>query len=170
MSKQVFLTPLTAVETTDLEGVGTLRWEGNKCYKWVKLLNDTATVAGAAGDVALYDAVTGYGLHTVSLDLTDGDSQPLPAGVLGATVTGTVDTAYYCWLQIRGEDTLNAAIETSNDGTPVAAADGDPLCMGDADKALRRMNTTVDADAERIMVCAYAEDASGKTIICDFPF
>ena len=139
-------------------------------YKYVKFLNTTATVAGAAGDVVCYTAEDGYDDNEVCADYSDADTKPVGAGVLQATVTGTLATAYYCWIQIKGMDTLNIAIESSNDATPVAVGDGDPLVVGDADKTLRRDNTVIDADAERKPVVAIAMDASAKTVILDFPF
>lgn len=168
--KKVFLTPLTAVETTDKETVGTIRFEGNKVYKWVKFLNTSATVAGAAGDAVAYTAVDGYDDNEVCMDLDDADTKPIGAGTVQAAVTGTAGTAYYCWIQIKGADTLNDAIAASVDSTPVAADDGDPLVMGASDGVLRRANTTIDADAERRAEVAIAVDASAKTVILDFPF
>lgn len=166
--KRVFLTPLDDVSTTDKEGVGTLRFEGNKVYKYVKVLNTTATVAIAAGDVLAYTSVTGYDNSQVCSDLTDADAKPVAAGVAQATIAGVAGTSYYAWVQVKGPATLNAAIESSNDATPVAAGDGDPLSMGDADMALRRQNTVIDANAERTRPCAVAIDASAGTISCDF--
>lgn len=168
--KKVFITPLDAVESTDKEGVGTLRFEGNKVYKWVKFLNTTATVAGALGDPVCYTAVDGYDDNEVCADLTDADAKPIGAGILQATVIGTLGTAYYLWIQIRGFATLVEAIAASVDAAPVAAADGDPLVVGAADKVLRRVNTVIDADAERRSEVAIAVDASAGTIICNFPF
>jgi len=170
MQKHIFITPLDTVDTSDLEGVGTHRWEDNKLFKYVKFLNTTATVAGAAGDVVAYTAEDGYDDSEVCTDLSDADSKPVGAGILQATITGTLAVAYFCWIQIKGMTTLNIAIETSNDGSPVAAGDGDPLVIGDADKTLRRRNTVVDADSEVLPNVAIAMDASAKTVICDFPF
>jgi len=170
MGQNAYITPLTAVETTDKEGIGKIRWEGNKCYKWVKFLNTTATVAGASGDFVIYTSEDGYEDHEVCADYSDGDTKPNGAGTLQATVTGTLTVSYYCWIQIKGLETLNIAIETSNDGTPVACADGDPLTIGDADKTMRRQNTVIDADTERLPDLAITQDASAKTVILDCPF
>lgn len=57
--KQTFVTKLTDVNSTAQEVLGTLRFEGNKVYKYVEIKNTTATVAGAAGDPVAYFAATG---------------------------------------------------------------------------------------------------------------
>lgn len=162
-AKKTFLTKLTDVSSSDLEGVGVLRWEGNKCYKWVKFLNTTATVAGASGDVVAYTAEDGYDDSEVCNDRDDADTKALGAGVLQATVTGTLAVAYYCWIQIKGMATLSTALGGS-------AGDGDTLMAGTTDKAVTKFtndDTTETNDGHPI---GCAMDATAKTIICDFPF
>lgn len=124
--KRVFATPLTAVETTDKEGVGTLRREGNKEYKWVLFKNTTATVAVVAGDPVAY-AVDKYDSHQVVSDFTDADAQPIGAGVVLASVAGVLATSYFCWIQTRGPVDTNAALA----GTPVV---GSGLMLSTTDK------------------------------------
>lgn len=152
--KKIFVTPLDAVETTDKEGVGVLRFEGNSVYKWVKLLNSTATVAGAAGDPVGYAAATGHSTHTVVIDLTDADAAPVCAGFLMGTVTGTAGTAYYCWIKIKGPVTVVAAIG----GTP---ADGNAVYLGTTDKTLTKATAVTQA------ICGIATDASAKLVAAD---
>ncbi len=53
-AKKIFQTKLTDTSTTDKEGVGTLRWEGNKCYKWILYNNGAGSVASVAGGVGYY--------------------------------------------------------------------------------------------------------------------
>ena len=128
-----FVTRLTDVNSVDKEGVGTLRWEGNKCYKYVKFLNTSATVAGAAGKLLCYTSEDGYDDNEVCMDMTDADSKPVGAGICLSAVTGTLTVAYYIWMQIKGMSTTADAIAASVDGTPVAAGDGDPLVAGAGD-------------------------------------
>lgn len=155
---QTFLTRITDVKTNDVEGVGKLRWEGNKVYKWCKLLNTTATVAGAAGDPVAYTAEDGYSDSEVCLDLSDADSNfALPAGTVQATITGTSGTAYYCWVQLKGADTLNTALGGS-------AADGDALALAATDKTVTKRANADDN------IFGYAMDASAKTVVLDCPF
>ena len=162
--KRVYLTPLTAVETTDKEGLGTLRFEGNKVYKWVKILNTTATVAGVAGDAVAYAAATGHNTNTVVIDASDADANPVLAGLLQGSVTGTAGTSYYGWIQIKGPAT--AAVTLA--GTP---ADGDMLMMSTTDKTLTKFvlvegtpNTLTSAPL------AIATDASANLVALDCPF
>ncbi len=46
--KKIFVTKLTDVKTTDVEGVGTIRFEGNKVYKWITYSEEAAAVEGFA--------------------------------------------------------------------------------------------------------------------------
>lgn len=168
--KKVFVTGLTDIMTTDVEGVGTIRFEGNQVYKWMEIKNTTATVAGAAGDPVCYEAEDGHTNHRAVLDITDADAVPSMAGCICGTITGTAGTSYYGWVRIKGSTTLTVAIAASVDGTPVACADGDQLVFGAADKTLRRVNTVIDADTEARAIVGRAMDASAKTIIVDCPF
>lgn len=162
--KKIFVTPLTDVSDTDKEGIGVLRFEGNKVYKYVKLLNDTATVTGVAGDIVAYAKETGGEDHTVVLDKTDADTNPICAGALQGTVVGTADTAEYCWIQIKGPSTLNTAIGGS-------AGDGHMLMAGTTDKAVEKLIFT-EAAPNTILgaYCGVANDASAKKVILDCPF
>lgn len=115
--KQVFVTKVTDVDTVDKEGIGSLRQEGNKWYKYCRIQNETATVAGGAGTLVAYDAATGYAAHRVVIDMTDADAVPFGAGALCGTVTGTAGTAYYGWVQIKGPCTLDTAVASGAAGS-----------------------------------------------------
>lgn len=155
--KGTFVTPLTEVSTTDKEGLGALRFEGNKCYKYVQYVEATAATDGVAGEVAYYlaaagdGALEGYALHKVTSDLSD--SAEVGAGVLQANMSNLE----YGWIQIKGAATLSIAL--------TAGADGDPLTpTGSADGTLDVATAATD------VIGAYASDISDKTIICNFPF
>ena len=149
--KKIFLTKLTDYSSTDKEGLGTIRWEGNKCYKWVKYNEGTGSVSAVADQVCYYYGAAGYEANEVTSDLSD--SVELGAGVLQSAIPD----GYYGWIQIKGQATLGIALTAGNDGdplTPTGATDG-----------------TLDVSADVTdHVCAYADDASAKKIICDFPF
>ncbi len=156
--KKVFATGLTETSATDMEGVGAIRFEGNKVYKWVKYNNGSGDVASIAGDCAYYygvagDAVTGgYENSVVTMDRTDGFG--VGAGVFQAIIAD----GEFGWLQIRGPATLTQALTSGSDGgalTEVGAG---------ADGALE----SVGADVEAMV--AIATDISAKKIICMFPF
>lgn len=164
-AKKAFVTPLDAVETTDKEGVGTIRWEGNKCYKWVQLQNTTATVAVVAGDAVAYFAETGHDTSRVVSDVTDADTIPVGAGLVQATIAGVLATAYYCWIQIKGPATAAQTIGGS-------AADGDQLMKSTSDKTLTKQlfaGTTPNIAAAAPFV-GVATDASAKLVALDCPF
>ncbi len=122
--KKIFQTKLTDTSTSDLEGVSTLRWEGSKCYKWIKYNNGQSTVASVAGGMGYYYALSrdgvsqGYENSEVTMDRVDG---LICAGVFQAIIAD----ASYGWIQIRGAATLSVAID-------VGAADGNMLIMSNA--------------------------------------
>lgn len=154
--KKIFITRLTDTSTSDLEGVGTIRWEGNKAYKWVLYNQGAGAVAAAAGNVAYYYGAAGVGTsgYTNSEVTSDvSDSPKVGAGVLQAAIAN----GSYGWVQIKGVATLTTALTAGADGnalTPVGAGDG-----------------TLDVSAlVTDPICAYAFDASAKIIVCDFPF
>lgn len=131
--RQIFKTQITDVDSTARDVVGSLRWENDKLYKYVKLANVTATVAGVAGDPVAYKATyaAGVALHTVVLDCTDADAQTVCAGFLAGTVAGVLATAYYCWIQLTGAVVVPTAIA----GTPVIGS-GVMMSSGSTDKTL----------------------------------
>ena len=162
--KKVFQTPLSEVSSSDKEGIGTLRFEGSKLYKYVKILNTTATVAGVAGDIVAYGAATGAEDNTVVLDRDDADTNPIGAGALVGTVTGTAGTAEYGWIQVKGHITLSTAVGGS-------AGDGDMLMAGATDKAVEKLTFT--DGTPNVIKGAYigiANDATAKKVILDCPF
>lgn len=115
--KQTFVTKLTDVNTTAQEVLGTLRFDGNKVYKYVEIKNTTATVAGAIGDAVAYFAATGYGNNRVVVDLSDADATvPFAAGTLCGVITGTLTVAEYGWIQIKGPATMSVAVTSGAAG------------------------------------------------------
>lgn len=120
--------PFALVSSTDDIGVGTVakNANGSKTYKWVSLINDTAsvTVAGVAGDpVAYVDG--GPALNQVTLDNTSADAQPVVAGFLVAAITGTYNVTYYCWIQTHGLVTVPTAVTSGVIGSGCMMAAGD---------------------------------------------
>lgn len=159
--REIFKTKLTDVTTDDRDGVGSIRIENNKVYKYVRVQNTTATVAGASGDPVAYFADTGHDDSRVVIDLTDADAIPICAGFLLATITGTLATAYYCWIQLTGAVTVTVAI--------TSGADGAPVYLTTTDKTLAKA-VEVDSAGTYKVVCGIAKDASDKTIIADCPW
>ena len=156
--KKVFITPLTDISSTDKEGIGTIRFEGNKIYKYIQYDEATAAVDGVAGEVTYYIADSGYGASNVTSDLSASGSAgtEVAAGVLQAALTDED----YGWIQIKGLATLTIALTAGADGnslTPTGAGDG----------TLDVVITTVSLSHNG---CAYAIDVTAKEILCDFPF
>lgn len=124
---QAFAQGLTEVSTTEKVPLGTVRDEGTKRYRYCKLRNVTATVAGAAGDPVAYAVAAtsaDEGVCTVVLDLTDAAAVPIFAGVLLATVAGVLATDYFVWVQFSGPVTsLPAIAGTIGQGFKLGAAD-----------------------------------------------
>jgi hypothetical protein len=153
---QSFVGPLTAVYTTLKQELGTLRWEGNKCYKFVKYNQGAGSVACIAGDAVYYYAVggtatTGYADNEVTADRTDG---VLAAGIAQAVIAH----GGYGWIQIKGPATLTQALTAGADGNNITAVGAG------ADGALDVAAAVTDG------CVGFAFDASGKHIVCNFPF
>lgn len=155
--KQIYETGIADTSSSDKEGVGTLRYEGNKVYKWVKYNQGAGSIAAVAGNVVYYygvsgDAVTGgYEDSVVTMDRTDGY---LGAGVLQAIIAD----GEFGWIQIKGPATLTTAL--------TAGADGNALTHvgAGADGTLDVSALVTDA------VVAFATDISAKKVACDFPW
>lgn len=137
----------------------TIDSQGTKTYRYVKLRNETATVAVVSGDMLAYLAspVAGSGAslnqeyHTVVSDNTDAATKPIAAGMALASVAGVLATAYYGWVQTGGFAIVNQTIA----GTP---ADGDGLFLATTDKTLTLATAADDP------ICAYAVDESAKMV------
>jgi len=121
-----------------------------KCYRYVQFNSGAGSVAAVAGNVAGYYLMTGYADNIATSDATD--IVGIGAGVFQSAPT----TGQYCWLQITGPATLTTAL--------TAGADGNALTVVGAGDGTLDVSALV-SDA----VCAYASDASAKTIVCCFP-
>ena len=154
--KQTFVTGLADTSLTDVEGVGTIRFEDGKWYKYVKYDDGTANLDILAGDFLNYLAATGYETNVVVADTADADATtPFGAGVAMATVTVTNT---FMWIQIKGLSTLT--IDPT--GTP---ADSNALVPSATDKA---MAVATASDVEHI--CGHTMDDSAKKVVLDCPF
>lgn len=142
---------LAEVSATPKYTPGQLGADGSgKIYKYVQYDSGAGPVAAVAGNIAYYYLAGGYALSKVTSDLSD--SVEIGAGVLqSAPADGE-----YCWIQVKGPATITPAL--------TAGVDGDPLTpTGATDGTLDVTALATDA------ICAYADDASTKQIVCDFP-
>lgn len=149
-------TRLTDTSTVDKEGIGAIRFEHNKIYKWVQYVAGAGSIAAVAGNVVGYYApagdfaAEGYTNCKVTSDVSDA---LVVAGVLQAVIAANS----YGWIQIKGPATLNTAL--------VSGSDGQPLVLSTTtDGTLKVAAAATDA------VCAFAQDASDKTVILNCPF
>ena len=127
MFKTSYITRLTDVDTTDREGVGTLRFENKKMYKYVKYDHGVAELDLVVGDVVGY-LLNEADSHFVTADVTSMDTLPVIAGIIVAA-TVTVDDSYI-WIQISGPATLAATVK----GTTPTAGDVIAILTGTTDK------------------------------------
>lgn len=142
--KRIFATPLTAMDTSAKEELGTIRHEGNKTYKYVNFdaAGAAATVAIVAGDIVYYDDYVNSKVHAdfsaSEANLVAGQAQAAWAGVSGSPVYG--------WIQIEG---LSAVLPTN----VVAGAAGNKLTgVGTADKTLDVSALVSDQHAAILLV------------------
>ena len=149
--KTTYRTQLSDTSLSDLEGVGTLRFQAGKLYKWVKYEEGTAALDVVAGDVVGY-TLNDYGSSFVTADITDMDTIPVMAGVMVAAVTVTNT---YCWIQIGGACTL----ATTADGTTPTA--GDVITMSASDK-----NAAIDPDANEVRTGFMTNTTTGVCLQC----
>lgn len=157
----MYITGVDITKTrTNTEGaefrLGTLaRLSNGKVYKYVQYNQGAGTIAAVAGNIVGYYAPAGdfaaenYTNNIVTSDVSDA---LVGAGVLQAVIPHTG----YGWIQTKGAATLTTAL--------VSGGDGQQLTLSTTtDGTLKVAAAVTDA------VCAFAQDASDKTIICNFP-
>jgi len=121
-----------------------------KAYKFVLYDTGAGSVAAVIGQVAYYYLAGGSQDSVVTSDISD--SVNIGAGVL----MSAPGDGEYGWIQISGKATLSIALTAGADGNALTA-------VGATDGTLDVSGAVTDA------VCAYADDASAKEIICCFP-
>lgn len=103
MIKTLFETKLTDVAKTDIEGVGTLRYESEgSIYRWVK--NCSATTALAAKEPVCYnEANVGTKAVFESVEIPTSGNVMLQAGLaVTAIVASAADALEYGWICVQG--------------------------------------------------------------------
>ncbi len=127
---RLWRTTLTEVATVDLEGVGTIRWDGDNAFRWVYNATSSATVVGEVGfhdmsanpNANLFANV--YAAATLDLSAM--------AGVFMAIVAD----GGYGWIQVLGIATSCLVIENASTITSIGdylvGLNGDVAAMLDA--------------------------------------
>lgn len=118
------------------EPLGTIRFEGNKVYKYVQWkLVPTEDVDGVAGDAVCY---TDYSAHEIGIDLGDMEAS-LPAGIVVAAIDMSAEKGYYSWIQIGGPATVSETVAAS-------AAAGQMINLGSASAADKTFTLWISTD------------------------
>jgi hypothetical protein len=148
MIKTLFETALTDLKSTDVEGVGTLRYEPDgRTYRWVKNRNATAFTAkqpvcydaGNVGSNALFKSVN----SPVTADLM------LAAGI-AVTAIAASGGLCYGWVLAQGYDQDARVLGVS--GTAIAV--GDELVSANATTTLTRATAVGTAPKRRFTFVA----------------
>ena len=147
--KASFITQLDANDVEDKEGVGAIRYEGGRWFKYIK---HEDAVAGRVGYGVVYKGLTGERDSVVSSDSTQAPLRG--AGVLMAALGQN----RYGWIQIKGPATVPPSALAAN------VADGDLIKMSGVDGIID------DGNAAGAPVIGYAVDESAGHIVLDAPW
>jgi len=114
--KQLFPDDVDDSSTTQQNGLGIIRFEGNKEYRYVQVVDK----ALAAGDVACI-ASTADGIVTADVS---GGSQV--AAMARGVAVSSIGTGSYGWIQTKGVCTINCdgSVATGSGLVPSASTDG----------------------------------------------
>ena len=161
--KKVFQTPLDATAVTDVEGIGVIRFEGARVFKWVKYNSGGDAIACVVGGMTYYHGDDGVVLDSAAEVTSDLSSSGAAGAEIGAGVAqAIIATGEFGWIQIKGIAILAVTLS--------GGVDGDPLTpTGANDKTLDAVDTTSAATANT-HVCAHAIDASAKEVLLDCPW
>ena len=128
--KQLFETALTEVATTDLEGVGTLRWDGANVYRWVYNATGSATVVGEVVFHDMSEKPTSELVESIYAAAT------LDLGMMAGVCMSICASLSYCWIQIFGVCTSVIVIENASAITAIGdylkGVDGEVHVIRDA--------------------------------------
>ena len=153
--KKVFVTKLTDTSAKDLEGIGVLRFEGSRIFKWIKYNNGAGSVASVAGNCGYYFGDISVVLDSaaeVTMDLTDSDG--IAAGIFQAIIAD----CEFGWIQIKGVAVMNIAFKAGVDGNAMTAVGA--AVDGELDVAALVTDH----------LAGYAIDVSAKIILLDCPW
>jgi len=119
MNKLLFATQnVTDTRDTDVEGVGTLRWDGDKCYRWVA--NATTDVSFTVGEVVCHDITNTSTMMQTIIKPATADLSML-AGVCVSNIASSTGTnpKRFGWIQVFGYCATVSVINLT-DATPAA--------------------------------------------------
>jgi len=160
MAKQVFISPIDEAFLTERDTLGDIRWEGNRCYKYVKLRNEVNAVSADIGHKVIYKTDNGHNDNTVTMS-ENSEPGDIVAGVISAPADGVLLVEYYMWIQIKGPVLLS--------NTVISASDvGDTVTTGIND-FIFTASSILDGDNYK-QICGIVTNTAFTTILLDCPF
>jgi len=158
MAEKIYSTSLTETYGDDAEGLGAIRFEGARIYKWVML--NMPEGSSSVGRIVWYTVDPADQLTPSSLHVSGFHIDVLNEVIAGIVVPATVaDTAYF-WVQIGGISESSFAL----DGPP---SDGDMLTSAYTISTFPRFEVMSDTSKQ---CAAIAIDASAKKVLLTCPF
>jgi hypothetical protein len=94
-----FTRDITDIRLTDVEGIGIIRWVGNKRYRWI--LNSTTTTLTVGGNYT-FGAVSTGGFFTEIYTFGQSSKETTINGPI-VTAVSAIPSAQYGWVQEGGE-------------------------------------------------------------------
>jgi hypothetical protein len=111
--KSIFITRLTDVSDVDTEGVGSIRRENNKTYKWVQFRVGAGAVAAVVNNAVGYYAAGGVSAGETTIVTSDVSDT---AAILAGSLVSVPTNLQYCWILTRGVVTIATALVSGADG------------------------------------------------------
>jgi len=161
--KKVFQTKLSDTSTLDLEGIGVIRFEGARIFKWVKYNSGGDAIACVAQGMTYYHGDDGVVLDSAAEVTSDLSSSGAAGAEIGAGVAvAIIANGSYGWIQIKGITILAVTLTSGIDGDRLTPT-------GAGDKTLAAVDIASVTTANT-MICAIALDASAKIVLLDCPW
>lgn len=131
--KTIFSTATTDTMTTDVEGVGKLRFEGASVFRWVKNVN--TSVSFALGDVVYHNYTDSTGQFTENIDRCVTANLGFMAGVVCGSFDANTGSnpKIYGWIQVRGRNNT-CKVTPTNTATTAGPLAGNSLIGVNAQK------------------------------------
>lgn len=151
--KELYLTALTDTKTTDVEGVGVLRQEGDKFYRWVYNADASALVAGQPVCYTLSNNET---LH----EAVDTPATANLAFLAGLAISA-IPTLNYGWVLIEGWYESAYAVNSVSDAVISA---GDILAPTNGASALAHHKAAAAVSANAYFGYAVAAESRASGV------
>lgn len=162
--KRVFKTALTETADEDLEGLGTLRWDGENCYRWVKNQGTETLTEGHCVQHTSADYINSTGFINL---MTTEDLNYMAGIVMPSTLAASGSAGCFGWIQILG---VNESIVIQQDSNSTIAVGGH-LRPYNEQKHMRKGTNKGQAPMfPRCVLLIQEVGASGEADYQDAPF